>query len=133
MKAPLLTLAAVLVLASCQTAPPPLATDSPTEVYFQRAQAASDQGQYDEALAIYQLFLTNQPKADAESTFSARYEIALLQEKKGHRTEAMAGYQSLIDDFGNLDKSAGAPAWVKVLAQKKLQELQDQGPKPKTP
>ena len=130
MKAASLSLVAVLVfLVACQSAPPPLTPTDSAEVYFQRAQAASDQSQYEESLSIYQQFLTNHPEATHEESFSARYEIALLLSKKGLTAEAMNGYQSILDDFEVLDKSKGAPGWVKVLSQKKLQELKDLVPK----
>ena len=98
-------------------------------IYFQRAQAASDQSLYDEALTIYRDFLTNHPDANREDEFSARYEIALLLSKKGKTAEAIADFEGILADYDNLDKSAGAPAWVKVLTEKKLQGLKEKAPK----
>jgi tetratricopeptide (TPR) repeat protein len=129
MKAPVTALIALLVLASCQTAPAPLAPDASPEIYFQRAQNASDQGQYDEALSIYRAFLANRPDASPESVFSARYEIALLLLKKGLKDEAQTDFEGIVADYDNLDKSAGAPGWVKVLSLKKLQEMKEKAPK----
>lgn len=117
--------AALLVLVSCQTAPAPIPADATAEIYFQRAQAASDQEQYDNALAIYQAFLTERPDANREEVFSARYEVAFLLAKKGDTAGAIAGLEALLADYADLDKSSGAPAWVKVLSQKKLQELKE--------
>lgn len=131
MKAAFATLAVALILVSCQSAPAPIAPDASSEIYFQRAQAASDKSQYDESLAIYQSFLANRKDATHEESFSARYEIALLQAKQGLFAEAQAGYESILADFENLDLSSGAPAWVKVLSQKKLQELKDKAAKGK--
>jgi len=132
MKAAVLTLAAaLLLLASCQTAPGTLSAGDSAEIYFQRAQAASDLNQYDEALGIYRLFLTNRPDATHEESFSARYEIALLQDKQGLTADAIAGFSTLVADYDDLEKSTGAPSWVKVLSQKKLQELKDKAPKTK--
>jgi len=120
-----------LFLASCQTGPAPIPDDATSEIYFQRAQAASDLSQYDEALAIYRSFLTRRPDAGNENTFSARYEIALLLAKKGQNALAQADFESILADFEVLEKSAGAPGWVKVLTTKKLQELKDKAPKAK--
>lgn len=131
MKAPVTALIALLALASCQTAPAPIAPDATAEIYFQRAQAASDQNQYDEALGIYRTFLANRPDASREDQFSARYEIALLLSKKGQDVAAMSDFEKILADYDDLDKSSGAPAWVKVLSQKKLQELKDRAAKPR--
>lgn len=120
-----------LFVTSCQTGPAPIPTDATSEIYFQRAQAASDLSQYDDALAIYRSFLAQHPEAGNEQTFSARYEIALLLSKKGQTTLAIADFESILSDFEVLEKSAGAPGWVKVLASKKLQELKDKAPKVK--
>jgi hypothetical protein len=120
-----------LLLASCQTAQPPIAADAPSEIFFQRAQAASDQSQYGEAMAIYRNFLSQRPDASHEDTFTARYEIALLEMKLGQDARAQADFEGIVADFGDLDKSSGAPGWVRVLATKKLQELKDKAPKAK--
>jgi tetratricopeptide (TPR) repeat protein len=124
-------LSTLLFLASCQTAPAPIPADATSEVYFQRAQAASDQSNYDEALGIYQDFLTKNPTADTESRFQARYEVALLLAKQGHDPEARKDFEEILADYGNLDKSAGAPGWVKVLSEKKLNEIKDRMAKAK--
>jgi len=123
--APLLVLFLGLLLASCQTAPP-ISPDATSEIYFQRAQAASDQNQYTEALAIYRSFLSERPDANREDIFSARYEIALLLMKRGELVKAQADFEAILADYDVLEKSAGAPGWVKVLSAKKLEELKDQ-------
>ena len=117
-------LATLVLLASCQSAPAPIPADATSEVYFQRAQAASDQNNYDEALGIYQAFLAKNP-ADAESRFQARYEVAFLLVKQGHDAEARKDFEGILADYGNLDNSAGAPGWVRVLSEKKLNEIKD--------
>lgn len=101
----------------------PLGADDPSDIYFQRAQAASDASNFDEALALYRSFLSTHPDATREEQYSARYEVALLLAKTGNQAAALAGFEQLVADYDDLDKSAGAPAWVKVLAQKKLAEL----------
>ena len=129
MKAVSLTALAVIFLASCQSAPPPIPADAASEIYFQRAQAASDLSQYAEALAIYREFLANRTDATREEEFSARYEVAFLLLKEDRTAEAKTAFEALLSDYDDLDKSSGAPAWVKVLAQKKLQEIKDHEPK----
>lgn len=125
-------LLALAALVSCQTAPAAIPADATSEVYFQRAQAASDQNQFDEALAIYKNFLTDKPDAAPEAVFQARYEVALLEGKKGLTTQAKADFEAILADYNNLDKSGGAPGWVKVLSEKKLQEMKDKAPKAKS-
>lgn len=130
--APLSLSLSVLVLGlwmvSCQTTQAPIPADATPEIYFQRAQAASDLSQYDEALAIYRSFLTDRPEASPEDVYSARYEVALLLLKKGKVGEAKAAFEALTSDLADLEKSAGAPGWVKVLTAKKLQEIRDKEP-----
>jgi len=126
MKAALFCTAAALVLLfSCQTAPGPIPTDASAEVYFQRAQTASDQGQYDEALKVYQSYLDTHVDGPHEAEFSARYEVAFLLAKKGQTAEALARFEAILADFEVLDRSSGAPSWIKVLSAKKVQELKN--------
>ena len=132
MKSAASVFAALLFFASCQTAPPPIADDAPAQIYFQRAQSASDDGQYDQALKIYRSFLSNQPNAAHEDTFAARYEIAVLMMKKGKYAEAQSDFEGILADYDDLDKSSGAPGWVKLLTQKMLQEAKDKLAKPKS-
>ena len=120
-----LTAAALMALTSCQSAPPPIPADATADIYFQRAQNDTDVGQYDDALKVYQDFLAAHPDAANDNLFSARYEIALLHWKKGEVALAKAGFEALLSDYNDLDKSAGAPNWVKILTQKKLQEITD--------
>jgi len=120
---------ALALLVACQTAPAPIPADATAEIYFQRAQAASDQGLYDDALGIYRSFLSDRPADSNENVFSARYEIAFLLAKEGKDAEAIAGFEALLADYDNLEKSAGAPGWVKSLSQRKLADLKDKAAK----
>lgn len=125
-----------VLLVACQSAPAPIPSDASAEVYFQRAQAASDQNDYDVALGIYRSFLADHPDGSPENLFAARYEVAFLLAKKGLDAEAVAAFEGILADYDNLDKSSGAPGWVKVLSQKKLGELKDKAakaPAPATP
>ncbi len=130
MKSVLTIFAVVLLLVSCKSAPP-IPRDASAQIYFQRAQSLSDDGEYVKAMKIYQDFLEYQPEAAHEDSFSARYEIAVLQMKKNRLAEAQAGLESILADYNDLDKSSGAPAWVKILSQKMLQEVKDRASKPK--
>ncbi len=125
MKPAFVILAVTLFLAGCQTNLPPPVKGDPSEIYFQRAQAASDQYEYARALSYYQAFLDNEPTQTHDETFSARYEIAIIRIKTGNLQQAKADFESIMADFNDLNKSSGVQSWVRILAQKKLQELTD--------
>ena len=111
----LIVLAALVplaVLASCtSTGPVDLSGLTPAEV-FQRAQAASDSGDYRRALEYYEGFLT-QPGADAHRTAWARYESALLYHKLGDDDTALAKFDELLALY---EKDPTLPEGAKVLA-----------------
>jgi tetratricopeptide (TPR) repeat protein len=125
MKPAFVILAATLVLAGCQTNLPPPVKGDPSEIYFQRAQAASDLYEYSRAMSYYQEFLDNEPSQTHEETFAARYEIAIILIKTGKIAEAEKAFEGIVADFNNLDKSSDVPSWIRILSQRKLQELQD--------
>ena len=91
----LAALALLAVLASCRsTGPVDLTGLTPAEV-FQRAQDASDRGDYHRALAYYEGFLA-QPGIDAQRGAWARYEMALLYHKMGDDDTALAKFDELL-------------------------------------
>jgi tetratricopeptide (TPR) repeat protein len=111
----LLVLAALVplaVLASCKsTGPVDLTGLTPVEV-FQRAQVASDSGDYSRALAYYEGFLA-QPGIDASRAAWARYESALLYHKLGDDTTALAKFDELLALY---EKDPTLPEGPRVLA-----------------
>jgi outer membrane protein assembly factor BamD (BamD/ComL family) len=108
----LAALALLVVLASCKsTGPVDLTGLTPAEV-FQRAQDASDSGDYRRALAYYEGFLA-QPGIDAERGAWARYEIALLYHKLGDDDTALAKFDELLALY---EKDPTLPEGPKVLA-----------------
>jgi len=91
----LLLLAALAVLASCtSTGPIDITGLTPAEV-FQRAQSASDSGDFRRALAIYQAFL-ERPDVEADRGAWARYEVGLLHYKMGDDDAALASFDDLL-------------------------------------
>jgi tetratricopeptide (TPR) repeat protein len=125
MKPAFVILAVTLVLAGCQTNLPPPVKGDPAEIYFQRAQAASDMYEYTRALKYYQEFLDNEPGQTHDETFSARYEIAFIHLKIGEVLQAKTDFESIMADFNDLDKSSGVSSWIRILSQRKLQDIQD--------
>lgn len=108
----LVALASLAVLASCRTTGPVDLTGlTPAEV-FQRAQDASDNGEYRRALAYYEGFL-GQPGIDAQRAAWARYETALLYHKLGDDDTALAKLDELLALYG---ADATLPEGAKVLA-----------------
>ena len=101
MKPAFVTLAVTLFLAGCQTNLPPPVKGDPAEIYFQRAQAASDQYEYTRALSYYQAFLDNEPTQTHDETFSARYEIAIIQIRIGNLQQAKTDFESIMADFSS--------------------------------
>ena len=96
---------------------------SAPEIYFQKAQSETDLGHLPQAQAIFEEFLSAAPADATEEVLSARFEIALLKAKQGEREAATKDYEAILADFQDVAKSAQYPAWVKVLSQKKLDEL----------
>jgi len=126
----LVTLALSTVLVSCATVNRDIPDGSPTEIYFQRAQAETDQNHFDVAQAIFEQFL-QQEAGTVEEKLSARFEIALLRSKQGDSTGAIRDLQGILAEFQDVTKSAKYPAWIKVLSEKKLLDFQG-SPAPKT-
>ena len=105
-------LASLAVLASCRsTGPVDLTGLTPAEV-FQRAQDASDNGEYRRALAYYEGFLA-QPGIEAQRAAWARYETALLYHKMGDDDTALAKLDELLALY---EKDPTLPEGAKVLA-----------------
>jgi len=93
--ATLAVLASLAALASCaSTGPVDLAGLTPAEV-FQRAQTASDAGDFRRALEYYEGFLAR-PDITAERAAWARYEAALLYHKMGDDDTALAKLDELL-------------------------------------
>jgi outer membrane protein assembly factor BamD (BamD/ComL family) len=107
--------AALLCLAfllSCRTTGPvDLAGLTPAEI-FQRAQDASDRGEYKRALAHYEGYLA-QEGIDAQRAAWARYEAALLHHKLGDDDTALARIDELLALYAT---NPTLPAGAKVLA-----------------
>lgn len=105
-------LAALAVVTACRTTGPVDLTGlTPAEV-FQRAQDASDGGDFERALAYYEGFLA-QPGNDAQRAAWARYEAALLYHKLGDADTALARIDDLLARY---QADATLPEGPKILA-----------------
>jgi tetratricopeptide (TPR) repeat protein len=79
---------------------------------FQRAQAASDNGDFRRSLAYYESFLA-QPDIEADRAAWARYETALLYHKMGDDDTALAKFDELLAMY---DVNPQLPEGPKILA-----------------
>jgi outer membrane protein assembly factor BamD (BamD/ComL family) len=110
----LAALALLAALVSCRsTGPVDLTGLTPAEV-FQRAQDASDSGDYGRALATYEAFLA-QPGVDPARGAWARYETALLYHKMGDDDTALAKFDELLALY---ETDPSLPESPKILATK---------------
>jgi tetratricopeptide (TPR) repeat protein len=109
----LAALVLLAILVSCRTTGPvDLAGLTPAEI-FQRAQDASDKGEYRRALAYYEGFLAQTGIVDAQRAAWARYEAALLYHKLGDDDTALAKLDELLALY---EKDPTLPEGAKVLA-----------------
>ena len=112
---PLLVLAALVllaVLASCASTRPVDLTGLTSAEVFQRAQVASDNGDYRRALAYYEGFLA-EPGIEAQRAAWARYESALLYHKLGDDDTALAKFDELLALY---ETNPSLPESPKILA-----------------
>jgi outer membrane protein assembly factor BamD (BamD/ComL family) len=118
-------LALLAVLASCRTTGPVDLTGlTPAEI-FQRAQDASDSGDYHRALTCYEGFLA-QSGIDAQRAAWARYETALLYHKLGDDDTALAKIDEMLALYGT---DATLPEAAKVLATNLKTAILEKRPK----
>ncbi len=118
----LVIVAVVAVLAACQTAPEEIPTDMEPAEYFQRAQEAVINNQYETALAYYEAVLERFPD-DPETRVAARYEIAFINYKMGNEEKALELFNELLARYEE-DDADQLPQWPRVLAVKVRDNIQ---------
>ena len=104
----------VLVLGSCRTAPPVVTEKLTMAGYFQKAQDASEAGDYELALAYYDAFRAAYPD-DRDRNVWATYETALLWYKLDKYDTALGIINGLLDRYA---KEKDLPAAPKILSEK---------------
>lgn len=110
-----------LFVNSCQSAPEEIPPGLSQMEMFQRAQEASDQGRYEQALAYYEEFIRRFPD-DPGSVTEAEYEIAFLAYKQDQLTDARRGFEEILDKYES-DNSRALPAWPRVLSEKLIDRI----------
>ncbi len=113
----------VLIANSCQSAPEEIPPDLSRMEMFQRAQEASDQGRYEQALAYYEEFIRRFPD-DQGSIIEAEYEIAFIAYKQDQLSDARRGFEEILAQYESED-SGNLPAWPRVLSEKLIERIDE--------
>ncbi|MFO8043840.1 MAG: tetratricopeptide repeat protein [Alkalispirochaeta sp.] len=113
----------VLIATSCQSAPEEIPPDLSQMEMFQRAQEASDQGRYEQALAYYEEFIRRFPD-DQGSIVEAEYEIAFIAYKQDQLSDARRGFEEILAQYESED-SGNLPAWPRVLSEKLIERIDE--------
>ena len=123
--------AATLLLAGCQTVPKEAPPGMTQAEFFQKAQEAADQNEWNTSLFFYRTFEKRFPN-DKANIAASDYEISFIYYKLQEYKVAKAGFQRLLTKYSGPDASA-LPAWPQVLAQEILKEIDTRlGIDPKT-
>ncbi|MEX2442920.1 MAG: hypothetical protein WD492_04920 [Alkalispirochaeta sp.] len=114
---------AALFITSCQSAPEEIPPDLSRMEMFQRAQEASDQSRYEQALAYYEEFVRRFPD-DRGSIVEAEYEIAFIAYKRDQLPKARQGFEDILAKYES-DTTGTLPAWPRVLAEKLVDRIDE--------
>ena len=118
-----LALALVGGLTSCASGPPKLPESlSPSEL-IQRAQEASDKGDYPSAIHIYKT-AEERFGSDALVLATSEYEIAFMLYKQGKYAESQALFEKLLALYASPGAEALPPRF-KILAEKILLKVKE--------
>lgn len=112
-----------VVLLGCQTVPTEIPEDLTQAELIQLAQEATDQENWEAAQAYYGAIVDRYPN-DRVAIATARYENAFIEYRRGNYDEAEQRFEELLGmyDF----ESEGLPAWPRVLANRVLDEMEDE-------
>lgn len=109
------------IFSGCKTAPPVDFSTLNKAEFFQKAQTASNKGNYPLALDYYNNFLLKFP-TDIQGDIEAKYEIALIAYKQNNYKKAEKLFSGILDQYST-DAAQVLPAWPKILSQKILKEI----------
>jgi len=115
------TLALVVALGACKTAPVAIPQDLDAPSLVLKAQEASDASDYDLSLRYYQA-LIDRFGDDPANLAAGDYEIAFITYKQGHEAKAKELFTKLLALYDGTGGDA-FPERYKVLAQKILAEI----------
>ncbi len=112
----------ILFSAACKSAPPVDYNSLNKAEFFQKAQEASNEGDYKTALSFYSHFLTKYPD-DIQKGIEADYEIAFIAYKQHQYKKADRLFSAILDKYST-DASQVLPAWPRILSQKIKKEIE---------
>ena len=121
----LVTLLSIVVIAGCATSQEQLNTDLPPLKFFQLAQEAYDNKNYELALEYYNTFIEEYPEEKAKK-IEARYEIAFIHYKLDHYQKAKELFQGILDTYSSA-ASGEYPEWPKILSEKLITKIEEAG------
>ena len=117
-----LAVCAAFLLAGCKTQPVVIPDNLSAAETFQRAQDASDRGDYNLAIRYYSVFKEKHPD-NLDRDAWASYEIAFAWHMLGNNEKAVASCDELLKQYDN-DTGTMPPA-PRVLAQKLRDRLSE--------
>ncbi len=112
-----------LLASACKSAPPVNYNSLNKAEFFQKAQEASNKGDYEIALAYYNHFLAKYPD-DIQKGIEADYEIAFIAYKQHDYKKANRLFSDILDKYST-DAAQVLPAWPKILSQEILKEIKE--------
>jgi outer membrane protein assembly factor BamD (BamD/ComL family) len=122
--------AAIGLLAACASGPADIPPDLSAAEIFQRAQDATDKGDYPLGIRYYSMIESSHPEDISHVTW-ASYEIAFLYHKMGKDELALTLITDLLDKYSK-DNGSLPPA-PHVLALKLKARLEEAAQKTQTP
>jgi len=119
-----LVFGALLLLASCQSAPEEIPEGLSKAQMFQRAQEEVDRRNYEQALRYYDEFIRRNPD-DPGSIIEAEYEIAYIAYKQEEYDTAEEKFETLLEQYDG-ERADQLPEWPQVLAVKLLDRIEEE-------
>lgn len=111
---------------SCQSANPAETENQSSAKLFQQAYEATDAGDYEKALSIYQSYKDLFPN-DLGGNLWALYEIAFIHHKKGDDKTAIALFEELLKKY-EVEGASSWPKAQKILTERVLRDLKQKVP-----
>lgn len=116
-------LVGALLLPACQTEIPEIPEDLSQPEFFQRAQDAADENEWEVALHYYETFIERYPD-DEENVIAAEYEIAFIHYKMEEYQTSRQLFEEILQQYEE-DEDNSLPAWVRILSEKILDTVEE--------
>ncbi len=106
---------------SCASSPAPVPQDASAQKIIQLAQERYDAYDLNGASYYYQVLLERYG-SDPNYMLNAKYEMAFIEYKRGHKDKAVAAFREIVARYDEPDASSLSPTW-KLLSEKMIAEL----------